>query len=291
MTRMMGNTRSSRKLGDGKRGNALMVALLVPAALLLAVLVFRQIGRLSGDRREAWVASGPMAAGTMLVEEHLERVVASAERLPDGAVEDLGRLLGRRLTRGKLPGQLFVNADFNGGGGGGQGEPARKLAELLPPGRVLTPVRVQVASIIMGELSFGDRFEIIASARARTDEKSTSVVASDAFFVAWIDPALLAGGGARPERGEGLLSGLSTIPGRAPAGGGGSSSATRMLLALYPRDVLPVTEAQADGATLNLVLHGRREVEQGRLLALPASEPWEVEVFAGDDRETVDFVR
>ena len=118
------------------------------------------------------------------------------------------------------------------------------------------------------------------------------MVASDAFFVAWIDPALLAGGGrSAPESSGGLLSGLTTIPGRSGGGGGGSSSATRMLLALYPRDVLPVTEAQADGATLNLVLHGKREVEQGQLLVLPAGEPWEVEVFTGDDRETVDFVR
>ncbi len=285
-----------RKLGKGKNGNgkpktALMVGLLVVAVLLLAVLVFRQIDRLNGSRKEGWVATGPLNAGTELTAEHFKRVVAGVDRFPEGAVEDLDRLLGRRLSRGKQPGQLFVDTDFNGGGNGSPDERAQKLAELLPPGRVLTPVRVQVASIIMNELAFGDRFEIVASSRARTDEKSTSVVASDAYFVAWIDPSLLAAGGGAPapERG-GLLSGLSTIPGRAP-GGGGSGSGTRMLLALFPRDVLPVTEAQADGATLNLVLHGRREVEQGQLLELPASEPWEVEVFAGDERETVDFVR
>ncbi len=279
--------------GHGKRGNALMVALLVLAVLLLAVLVFRQVNRLSGGRQEGWVATGPLASGTELAEEHFERIVAAADRFPEDAVENLDRLLGRRLTRGKQPGQLFVDADFNGNGNGNgnAGEGARKLAELLPPGRVLTPVQVQVASIIMDELSFGDRFEIVAARRGRPDEKNTSVVASDAYFVAWIDPALLSGGGAPSSEGGGLLSGLMTIPGRAGPGGGGSTSATRMLLALYPRDVLPVTEAQADGATLNLVLHGRREVEQGQLLVLPASEPWEVEVFAGNDRETVDFVR
>ncbi len=275
--------KSSDWNAGGKRRNPLIVALLALVVLVLMALVIRQVGRLGGPRREVWVASGPLRAGAVVRPENLERRTVRERQLPPGAVADRAAIEGRRVARDLRPGEPLVAGDL--APARVPAARARKLAELLPPGRVLATVRVEIASIIMDELAFGDRFEIIA-AGPNPRGPSSRVVASDAYFVAWIDPALLAGGGRAPERGEGVLSSLLAMP--APAGGGGvTTSSTRLLLGLFPQDVLPVTEAQAAGTRLHVVLHGRREVEQGELLAVSPGKSREVELYAGDELEKV----
>jgi hypothetical protein len=69
-------------------------------------------------------------------------------------------------------------------------------------------------------------------------------------------------------------------------GGGAASNGTNLLLALFPEDVLPVKQAEG-GNRLSLVLHGKREVDEGRMLQLPAGGTSSVDLIAGSRRESV----
>ena len=60
-----------------------------------------------------------------------------------------------------------------------------------------------------------------------------------------------------------------------------------LLLALRPEDVVPLARAQAAGARISLVLHGRSEVREGRLLELPSPRRTQVELIAGGKRQNV----
>jgi Flp pilus assembly protein CpaB len=276
--------------GNGHGKSAAKIALLAIAVLAAGVLLFRQFERFSGPTREVWVASGNLSAGALLSAGDFQRASFRERDLPQDAVEagPEGDLEGRQLVRPKQEGEPFVRGDVTTPRTPEQ--QAASLAELLPEGRVLTTVRVDVMSVLMNELRFGDRFEIVAAG----GRAAARVVASDAYFLAWIDPSLLAEQNQRqPEASErprgGFLASLLATPPELlnrGGGGGGAAGSTNLLLALYPEDVLPVKHAEAGGG-LSLVLHGKREVDEGRMLQLPAGGTSTVELIAGDRRESV----
>lgn len=274
--------------GNGHGSSALKIALLAVAVVAVALLLFRQAQRFAGPTREVWVASGNLAPGVLLSPGDFQRASFRESDLPQDAVEADSEddLQGRQLVRPKQEGEPFVQGDVTTPASPEQR--AASLAELLPEGRVLTTVRVEVMTVLMHELRFGDRFELVAA----NGGSAARVVASDAYFLAWIDPALLAQNQRRPEaseqpRGGFLASLLSTPPELMNRGGGGvAASSTNLLLGLYPEDVLAVKQAEA-GARLSLVLHGKREVEEGRLLRIPSGSTSSVELIAGERRESV----
>ncbi len=278
----------------GGRGNALKIALLVVAVALAGFLIYRLAGRLGGPATEVWVARSPLEAGSVVGAGDLEAVTLRGRPVPEGAVTDRSQIEGRRLTRPLAAGEPFV--------GGALARPqraqeqARSLTEMLPPGRVLTRVLIDIDSVLMSELEFGDRFEIVASGGTSVPEQPAArVVASDVFFFAWVDPGLLAAGGGgngsqQPQQ-EGLLANLLATPVLERGGGPRATSSTKLLVALEPEDVLPVTEAAAAGSRLSMVLHGRREVAEGRMMTLPSARPVVVELIDGNRREKVPFVQ
>jgi hypothetical protein len=284
-----GNGNGNGHNGNGHSKSTLKIALLVVAVLAVGLLLYRQVERFSGPKKEVWVASGNLSAGALLSAGDFQRASFRERELPQDAVEagPEEELEGRQLVRPKQEGEPFRRGDVTTPRTPEQ--QAASLAELLPEGRVLTTVRVDVMSVLMNELRFGDRFEIVAAGRAG----AARVVASDAYFLAWIDPSLLSQNENRPEateqpRGGFLASLLATPPGLLNRGGGGGEggNGTNLLLALFPEDVLPVKQAEG-GDRLSLVLHGKREVEEGRMLQLPAGGTSSVDLIAGARRESV----
>ena len=59
------------------------------------------------------------------------------------------------------------------------------------------------------------------------------------------------------------------------------------MLAVRPDDVYRLTRAEAANFRLSVVLHGRSEVQDGRLLELPSPRPGKVELIAGAKRQSV----
>ena len=53
---------------------------------------------------------------------------------------------------------------------------------------------------------------------------------------------------------------------------------------------MPLTEAQAAGAALTVVLHGHQEVKDGQLLVVQG-RTWDVEYITGAERGNVEFVQ
>ncbi len=281
--------------GNGNN-SAFKQVLLVVAVLLVGFLAYRMALRLSGPPQQVWVARNALPAGSVVGAGDLEAVTRRGRRVPEGAVTDRRQIEGRRLARPLAAGEPFVGGALTRSQSAQQR--AQSLTELLPPGRVLTRVLIDIDSVLMHELEFGDRFEIVASGGSGGPEEPASrVVASDAFFFAWVDPALLAGNGgggngngSQPQQ-SGLLASLLATPGLEGGGGPRATSSTKLMVALRPEDALPVTEAAATGASLSMVLHGRREVTEGRILTLPTSRPVIVELIDGSRREKVPFVR
>ncbi len=280
--------------GSGS-GNAFKLILLVVAVLLVGFLTYRLALRLSGPMQEVWVAKSVLEAGSVIGPDDLEATTRRRGEVPEGAVTDRRQIEGRRLARRLAAGEPFVQGIL--ARPTSPQERAQSLTELLPPGRVLTRVLIDIDSVLMHELEFGDRFEIVASGGSgRSEEPASRVVASDAFFFAWVDPSLLAGNGggngngSQPEQ-SGLLASLLATPGLEGGGGPRATSSTKLMVALRPEDALPVTEAAATGASLSMVLHGRREVAGGTMVTLPAARPVIVELIDGSRREKVPFVQ
>ena len=286
-------------------GNALKVGLLVVAVALIGFLLFRLVQRFAGPRQEVWVASSALEPETLIGDGDLELRSLRNAQIPPGAIFNRRNIVGRFVTRALEPGDVFVRGTLRSRSNAE--EQAQYLAELLPPGRVLTKVLVDLDSVIMHNLKFGDRFELVSLAAGRGGRGGARarVVASDAFFLAWVDPQQRSGsngGGNGDANGSGnddrtssragLLSGLLADPLRRASRGPVGTSRTKLLLALHPRDVLPVAEASSGGSrSLSLVLHGKREVEEGRMATLPSERRVVVDLISGAKRERIPFLQ
>ncbi len=254
--------------GNGQPKPYLKIALLAVAVILVGLLVYRQVDRLSGPKRSVWVAKGNLAQGAVLGrDDFVERSVRES-KIPAGAVEDLSKVIGRRLARVKPAGAPLVATDF-GAVNGDSGS----IARLVPEGRVLMTLTVGARSLPLSELRRGDRLNLLAVS-GRGDSGS---VARDAYFVGWIRPQESGG------REKASIFGIDLAPpGRPP-----SNDTVSLLLALLPEDVARVARAEAARYRINVVLHGRTEVQEGRLLELPSPRRTQVELISGGKRQNV----
>lgn len=282
-----GNGNGHNGNGNGHGGSSLLkVVLLVAAVLLVGVLLFRQAQRISGPKVELWVASTNLPAGAIVTSDDLAPATLRASDLPEGTLAERAAIEGQQVVRPVAEGAPFLSTDVRPPARAEQRSGA-SMAELMPEGRVVSPVLVAIENVVLYELQFGDRFDLLSSGR-----DGASVIASDVFFFAWVNPDEMnpqgnGNGGNGGERGGGLLSDLLSMP---PRAGGSSASGiggvSKLLLALHPTDVLAVAEAQASGP-LSIVLHGKTEVESGRLLELGRGRAADVDLITGSKRESV----
>lgn len=288
---------NGHKNGNGNGNHVVLkLAVLAVAILLVAFLSWRQFQRWRGPTQVVWVAASSLAPGSLLSADDFEAARLRAGDLPAGFLDQGSDPTGQRLARGVEQGEPLTASAFSAPDDSGSVEPSPPLAELVPPGRVLVRVSVSLEDVVMHELRRGDRLDLLATTR----DGRARVIASDAYLLAWVDPALLAQNrnanaannvSAEGDERQGLLEALISSAGATSTQQQGSriSRVTRMLLALSPEDVLPVTSAQSSGA-IAIALHGQKEVADGTLLSLDG-RTWDIEYINGADRGRVAFVQ
>jgi hypothetical protein len=271
----------------GRLSPARLVVLLIALALV-AVLGYRQLGRLIESRVTVFTAAADLAAGDTVDAIAIDTVRLPKAGLPPDVLLDRSAIEGRVLTRPKMTGMRFRERDFS--------SPAAQpgLAEILPAGRVMltvTPSNFRPLTEMASLFRLGDRFDILAL----TPGEST-VVARDVYFAAWMEPRPPEPADSGDDDGgtssffADALQDLTPEPQARQAPG-----ATPLLVGLHPEDVVPLSLAQSRGAYLVFVLHGRKEVEEGELLRIgrlqtpPARVPLEtaVELISGARREVL----
>lgn len=256
------------------------IAVLAVALILVAVLLFRQVQRFRGDF-EVWVAASDLAPGAEVTKANLKAIRVRESEIPGTVLREQGAILGKRLARAKRAGTPFFRADF------APPDQGPGLAGILPEGRVL--VFLPLASLPLAELveqlRFGDRFDVVAFGPLKSGGQGAVPLVHDAFFVGWVAERPAAEGAKKSEGlGGQIAEALASSSGQ---GGGANAAKSPLLLAVHPWEAMPLAEAQASGAPLSLVLHGRSEVEKGKVLTLPMPRFGEVEVITGGKREKI----
>jgi hypothetical protein len=247
---------------SGSSGNNqrryLQIGLLALALLLVAVLGFRQVQRLMTPKKEVWVASSDLPAGSTIGPQNLRRAKVAESALPKGTLLDANAIAGRELARPKQEGDAFTGSDFAGP------DKAIAVAELVPEGRVLTTVRIDSRMVPYQNLKSGDRIDFVGITGA------AKVVAHDAYLVGKIVP--------RPAPAPTGRSAL--IP--PPPTRRSASSTIGLIVAVHPEDALALSKLSGSREGLRVVLHGKAEVASGNLIELPEHNP--VEFIAGARR-------
>jgi hypothetical protein len=255
------------------------IAVLAVALILVAVLLYRQVQRFRGDL-EVWVATSDLAPGAEVAQGNLKSIRVRESEVPGTVLRDRSAIEGKRLARAKRAGTPFFRADF------APPDQGPGLAGILPEGRVLVflPLANLPLSELVEQLRFGDRFDVVAFGPLRSGGNGAVPLVHDGFFVGWVSERPPAEGA---KKSEGLGGQIAEALASSTGQGGGNAAQSPLLLAVHPWEAMPLAEAQASGAPLSLVLHGRSEVEKGKILTLPMPRFGQVEVITGDKREKI----
>lgn len=239
-----------------ERRRYLQIGLLALALILVGVLGFRQVQRLMSPKKDVWVASSDLPAGTTLGPQNLKRVQLAENALPKGALADANAIAGRELAKPKQANEPFVGSDFSGQ------DKIAAVAEMVPEGRVLATIRVNRGLVPYQNLKNGDRVDLLS-----VSDGTARVVAHDAYLVGQLIPRP-----APPPSGRAAM-----IP--PPPTQNATPPTIGLILALHPEDALPLAQATAGRGQVQVVLHGKTEVASGTLIELPQKNP--VEFIAG----------
>lgn len=255
------------------------IAVLAVALILVAVLLFRQVQRFRGDL-ELPVAASDLAPGAEVTGAKLKTLRVRESEMPGTVLRDRSAIEGKRLARAKRAGTPFFRADF------APPDQGPGLAGIVPEGRVLVflPLGDLPLAELVEQLRFGDRFDIVAFGALRTGGQGAVPLVHDAFFVGWVAQRPPAPG---DKKSSGLGGQIAEALASSTGSGGGGAAQSPLLLAVHPWEAMPLAEARASGAPLSLVLHGRTEVEKGKVLTLPMPRFGEVEVITGGKREKI----
>jgi len=262
---------------DRRRGHISIPYLLTigVAVLLTVVLAARQITRSSGSRIIA--ARQAFRAGERIDPARLVFASVAKSAVPPGAVIDPAAIIGRVLQRPVAAGTPITVNDFV------PSTPALWLADAPPEGRVVMTVSVPGTLLPVQQLRAGDQFDMLAVSTVG----HSHVVARDAYLIGSVM------GKHEPPRNNSIES-LTPQSERRSV-----TSVVGFVLAVRPQDASPIAQAQGVGERLTFVLHGSREVMNGHLLDVPASQtshaahaaepkaPAQVELITGSHRERV----
>lgn len=255
-----------------RRGSRTLILALaaVVAFVALAALAWRQVARIQ-DRGtlDTWVASAGLVPGQTVGPADLRRARIRGTD-GEGVIRNRQQIQGRQLTRRKQDGEPFTADDF-------ASAPATipALSESIPEGRVLFPLRVTPHLFHSARLRRGDRIDLVAATRSG----EALLVARDAFLM----------GQSRSDRRPATDSERRTGPFGIDLGGTERPVEIPlfMYLAVHPEDALPLSEAQAAGASLRLVMHAKSDVAAGRVTDIASDRDQLVELISGADRSEV----
>lgn len=247
-----------RKL-NGSATAAVMV--FVVSTALAGVLGVRQVERISNHL--TWVARVDLVAGTQISRDMLQQQRISNDIQ---SVSNPRQLVGKLLLRNKDSGEPFMRSDL-------QNPPQSRLAQRVPPGRVLYTLAPKKGAIPHTQLRSGDVFDVLASGPA-----GVRTVARDVRLMG----TLTNKPSAMPEP-SGPLALLGTPSGRKV----GTATGPSLVVAVHPADVYPLASI-AMGEVISLVLHGAEMVENRERPSIsPQPTHRQIEVFKGLKRKTV----
>lgn len=256
---------------QNRRNRSIILAI----AALLAAACLVWLGLRSVDRLrtsgEVWVASAGLLPGQTVAATDLRLAQVSREDIQPEFIRSREDIQGRQLTRRKQEGAPFTAGDF---AENESREIPPGLADGIPEGRVLMPLRVTPSIFPSAQLRRGDRIDVIGTPRGG----DSVILVRDAFLM----------GQNRRE----------TTTAAAPAATGpfgislGSAERVReaplyMYLAVHPEDAMALTRALGAGSTLSLAMHSRADVLAGRVSDLDSRRSQTVELIRGGDREEV----
>ncbi len=255
------------------------IAVLAVASILVVFLLFRQVQRFRGDL-EVWVATTDLAPGAEVAKANLKAIWVREREVPGTVLREQSAIVGKRLARAKRAGSPFFVADF------APPDQGPGLAGIVPEGRVLVflPIANLPVAELVEQLRFGDRLDVVAFGGLKSGGQGAVPLVHDGFFVGWVSERPPVAG---EKKAEGLGGQIAEALASSSGQGGGGAAQSPLLLAVHPWEALPLSEAQAAGVPLSLVLHGRAEVEKGKVFTLPMQRFGEVEVITGGKRERV----
>lgn len=264
-----------RRTRTGAVSHLFQLPVLGAAVTVMGLLGYRQVTRIARPSMAVLVAQSALAAGTVVDEDALEQVKMSADDVPDGAITEPSTIEGKRLSKSKEEGDVFVRDDFS--------SPSRYASKgfssVIPDGRVMTTLTIQNITLPASGLRRGDRVDILVSGKTTDRQRGARIVITDAFVLGYVNPSLPQ----QAEQGTGPF-GMDLSPKTKRRG----KDPTSLLLALEPNDVLPLAEIDGAGAHISVVLHSIEELESGDPLVISTRpRAKSVDVIVGAQRERV----
>lgn len=255
------------------------MAILVAAIGLVGLLVYRQVDRLRGAVVPVWVAASDLEEGAVLTGENLVTASLREQSLPQATVRLRANIEGRELLRAKKQGESFQAGDLRRT----RRDPGPGITEQVPEGRVLmTAILPGFPIAQLNEmLRYEDRFDIFAQGRGEPLH-----LAHDVIFLGWIAPRQAQSS----DNGGGRVGLVDTLTEAANTAGSRGSGPTPLLLGVRPEDVRRLVWALNARVRLSVIIHGRDEVREGKLLPFPVQPRPRAEVvdlIAGSKRRKV----
>tara|TARA_R110001592_G_scaffold89237_1_gene262577 strand:- start:29283 stop:30059 length:777 start_codon:yes stop_codon:yes gene_type:complete len=248
-----------RKLTGSATGSLI---LFFASSMLASVLGLRQVDRMTTE--PGWVAGGDIAAGAVIMPSMLKEA-----RISDATnvLSDPRSLFGKRLKIAKKEGDTFKPDDV-------VAAPARKtLAQAIPEGRVLYTLIPSAGGIPHSQLTGGDRLDVLVTGRG-----GVRTLARDVRLIG------VMGGGSTQGAADGGVMGMLK---QKPKNKSGAGTGVALVVAVYPDDVYPLASIGSNDK-VSLVLHGRRDVADGKPLTVRAVPTHRaVEVVSGLSRSKV----
>ncbi len=250
-------------------GGRLLVACAAVAALTVAgVLGQRQYVR--AITQDGWVAARALPAGHVVTLADLTQ-----GRVGDRASSQLlaqpGDIVGKRLTVAKNEGESFAPTDL-------ENPDQPWMSTMAPDGRVVFALEPDKHLLPYSrQLRRGDRFDILVTHPGGR----VHPLAFDAIML-----GILKGdkGAEQEPRGRGLLTVLASPEASSnedKAGGG-----HLLVLAVKPEHVVPLASARGSAGRISFVVHGQKEVQEGRrLTVVPPTHS--VELYSGLQRTRI----
>jgi hypothetical protein len=248
-------------------GSMIMVPVIVASGLLMTVLGQRQYVRLTTD--EAWVAKSALNPGQVIQPNDLIKARVGDDL--ENAINNPNAVVGKQLAVQKDEGDIFYPSDFV--------SPEKTwMTSAVPEGRVVyTLVPDKYLLPYSKQLRRGDRFDILVTAPGG----QVYPLAFDVVILGALqnNPSPQDG-----QSGRSMITALAAPPDKKKEDQ--ASGNNLLLLAVKPEHVVPLASAQGGPGRISFVVHGEKEVSEGKqLTVIPKTRS--VEVYSGLDKSQV----
>jgi Flp pilus assembly protein CpaB len=224
--------------------------LILVVVFLVGALGYRQYTRHAGGVSVV-VSVNSLAQNETISLSDLETIEVPRDRLPRGAFQTPGQVVGRTPSRAVEPRTILTGADF--------APSVPDLAQLIPEGRVLYSLNVPNKTLPPSGLTGGDSLDVLVSGISGAGKHRTAnVLVRDARLVAYTRNHPPARQEEAPKK---TLLGVKVDP---PSQAKPKDSGAVLMLAVEPEDVIPLAEVDGSGLHLSIVLHGERGYREKR---------------------------